>query len=131
LVKFDKACRIVSGEMKYSIRRFKKDLSRDIDCEEDDEVTREAFFNLYMDVIYLFSIGLSLKDVVKVLTTEFYPGLPKDLTREIVRDIRAGCKEEIKVMRAIWMRKYCDFIALGASEEKALDLLNRWIREEF
>jgi len=117
--------------MKYSIRRFKKDLGRDIDCEEDDEVTREAFFNLYMDVIYLFSIGLSLKDVVKVLTTEFYPGLPKDLTREIVRDIRAGCKEEIKVMRAIWMRKYCDFIALGASEEKALDLLNRWIREEF
>jgi len=131
LVKSDKACRIVSGEMKYSIRRFKKDLNRDIDCEEDDEVTREAFFNLYMDVIYLFSIGLSLKDVVKVLTTEIYSGLPKDLTREIVRDIRAGCKEEIEILRAIWMRKYCDFIALGASEGRALDLVNRWIQEEF
>jgi dGTP triphosphohydrolase len=130
-MKSDKACKIVSGEMKYSLRQFKEDLHRDIDCEEDDEVTREAFFDLYMNVIYLSCIDFSFRDIVKVLTTEAYPDLPRDLARNIVRDIRAGCKEEIKVMRAIWMRKYCDFIALGASEEKALDLLNRWIREEF
>jgi hypothetical protein len=121
----------VSGETKYSLRQFKEALSRDIDCEEDDEATRETHFYLILDVIYLFSIGLSLKDVVKVLTAEIYSGLPKDLTREIVRDIRAGCKEEIEILRAIWMRKYCDFIALGASEGRALDLVNRWIREEF
>lgn len=117
--------------MKYSLRQFKKDLSRDIDCEEYDEEKREDLFNLYMDVIYLSSIGLSFRDIVKVLTAEVYPGLPKDFTREIARDIRGDCKEEIEILRAIWMRKYCDFIALGASEGRALDLVNRWIREEF
>lgn len=129
-MKSDKACRIVSGETKYSLRQFKEDLSRDIDCEEDDEVTRAAYFNLYMNVIYLSSIDIGSRDIVKVLTTVIYPGLPKDATRDIVRDIRAGCKEEIEVLRAIWMRKICDFIALGASEERAVDLVNRWIQEE-
>jgi hypothetical protein len=126
----DKASRIVSGEMKYSLKQFKEDLSRDIECEEDDEAIRKAHFNLYLNVIYLSSIDLSLRDIVKVLTTEIYPGLPKDPTREIVRDIRAGCKDEIEILRAIGMRKICDFIALGASEEGAVDLVNRWIREE-
>lgn len=125
-----KACRIVSGETKYSLRQFKEDLSQDIDWGVEDEAIRSAHFNLYMNVIYLSSIDISFKDIVKVLTTEIYPGLPKDATRDIVRDIRAGCKEEIEVLRAIWMRKICDFIALGASEEKAVDLVNRWIREE-
>jgi hypothetical protein len=54
----------------------------------------------------------------------------RTFTRDIVRDIRTDCKEEIEVLRAIWMRKYCDFLALGASEEGAVDLVNRWIREE-
>ena len=116
--------------MKYSLRQFKEDLSRDIDCEEDDEVTRAAYFNLYMNVIYLSSIDIGFRDIVKVLTTVIYPDLPKDLARSIVRDIRAGCKEEIEVLRAIWMRKYCDFIALGASEEGALKLTNRFLAEE-
>lgn len=129
-MKSDKACRIVSGEMKYSLRQFKEDLSRDIDCEEDDEVTRAAYFNLYMNVIYLTSIDIGFRDIVKVLTTVIYPDLPKDLARSIVRDIRGGCKEEIEVLRAIWMRKYCDFIALGASEEGALKLTNRFLAEE-
>ena len=129
-MKSDKACRIVSGEMKYSLRQFKEDLSRDIDCEEDDEVTRAAYFNLYMNVIYLSSIDIGFRDIVKVLTTVIYPDLPKDLARSIVRDIRGGCKEEIEVLSAIWMRKYCDFIALGASEEGALKLTNRFLAEE-
>ena len=129
-MKSDKACRIVSGEMKYSLRQFKEDLSRDIDCEEDDEVTRAAYFNLYMNVIYLSSIDIGFRDIVKVITTVIYPDLPKDLARSIVRDIRGGCKEEIEVLRAIWMRKYCDFIALGASEEGALKLTNRFLAEE-
>jgi hypothetical protein len=93
-------------------------------------MTRAAHFNLYMNVIYLSSIDLGFKEIVKVLTTVVYPDLPKDATRDIVRDIRADCKEEIEVLRAIWMRKICDFIAVGASEEGAVDLVNRWIREE-
>lgn len=130
-MKSDKACRIVSGEMKYSIGQFKEALSRDIDREENDEENRRALFDLYMNVIYLCSIDLSFRDVAKVLTTEIYPELPKDFVREIARDIRADCKEHIEILRAIWMRKYCDFLALGASRERAADMVNRWIREEF
>lgn len=129
-MKFDKACRIVSGETKYSLRQFKEDLGRDIDWGVENEAIRAAYFNLYMNVIYLSSIDISFKDIMKVFTTEIYPGLLKDATRDVVRDIRADRREEIEVLRAIWMRKICDFIALGASEDMAVDLVNRWIREE-
>jgi|GEM_PF-3194642 hypothetical protein len=125
-----RACRIVSGETKYSLGQFKEDLNQNIGWDEDDEENRRALFDLYMNVIYLCSIDLSFRDVAKVLTTEIYPDLPKDFVREIAQDIRADCKEDIEILRAIWMRKYCDFLALGASRERAVDMVNRWIREE-
>ena len=129
-MKSDKATKILDGELRYTIQQFKEDLRRDIDCEEDDDETREAHFNFQLNVIYLSSIDLSFRKIVKLLTTDIYPGLPKDITRDLVQKVRANSKEEIEVLRAIWMRKVCDFLALGASEERALKLTNRFLAEE-
>ena len=129
-MKFDKATKILDGELRYTIRQFKEDLRRDIDCEEDDDETREAHFNFQLNVIYLSSIGLTFRKIVKLFTTDIYPDMPKDLARDLVQKVRANSKEEIEVLTAIWMSKYCDFLALGASEDRALKLTNRFLAEE-
>ena len=96
----------------------------------EKEELRETNFKFHLDVIYLSSIGYNARQTVKLLTTVIYPDASKDDTRDFVRDIRANWKEEIEVLKAIWMSKYCDFLALSASEDRALKLTNRFLAEE-
>ena len=107
-VKFDKATKILDGEIRYTIRQFKEDLRRELDCEMEKEELRETNFKFHLDVIYLSSIGYNARQTVKLLTTVIYPDASKDDTRDFVRDI----------------------LALSASEDRALKLTNRFLAEE-
>ena len=129
-----RASRIVGGEERCTLKQWREDLRKELDCENQNEKIQESYFKICAGILY---IGVCLIDYPKVkeVFLQINPGFNKDkearkLAATLIRDIRKDYREFEEVLTAIFMRKYIDFIKRGLSEEAALDATNRWLREE-
>jgi hypothetical protein len=132
--KCGRASRILDGAEQCSLKQWRDDLRKELDCEGEDEKTQEAHFIVCARILYL---GVCLIDYPKVKDAflKIYPGFNEDkeaktLAATLIRDIRKDYREFEEILLAIIMRKIIDFVKRGLSEEAALDATNRWLREE-
>jgi hypothetical protein len=128
------ASQIVGGEERYTLKQWRDDLRNELDCEWEDESTREAHFVICASILYL---GVCLIDYPKVkeaflqIHSEFNKNKEgKKLAGTLIRDIRKEYRAFEELLIAIVMRKIVDFVKLGLPEDAALDATNRWLREE-
>jgi hypothetical protein len=132
--KCEQANRILDGVEHYSLKQWREDLRKELDCEGEDEKTREAHFMVCAGILY---IGVCLIDYPKVKDAflNIYPEFNKDkegkkLASNLIRDTRREYKDFEELLIAIIMRKYIEFIKRGLSKGTALGATDRWLREE-
>jgi hypothetical protein len=129
-----RSSRIIGGEERYTLKQWREDLRKEIDCEWEDESTREAHFAVCASILYL---GVCLIDHPKVKGAflQINPVFNKDkearkLAATLIRDIRKDYRDFEELLIAIVMRKIVDFVKLGLREDAAINATNRWLREE-